>query len=295
MRLGLLFSVLLPLSIQAQDAGAPNANLTSFTPFRIMNNVYYVGSQDQSSYLISTRSGLILINSGYAASVPLIEQSVEKLGFKFSDIKVLLISHAHVDHDAGSAAVLKKTGARYEVMDADVSVVESGGKTDFHMGNNPVGQYEPAHVTRVLHDNDKVELGGTVLTAHLTAGHTKGCTTWTFNQSEGGRTLHVLVLCGVSSSAGPDGSYKLLDNAEYPQIKSDFEHMFATLPTLPCDVFLAAHARYFNLAEKYAKLQAGDKNAFIDPEGYRAYVATARQNFERQLQKQIDAGKSPSR
>src|ERR1700722_12718015 len=167
-RLGLLCSVLLPLSIRAQEAGAPNANLTPFTPFKIVTNVYYVGSQDQSSYLISTKSGLILINSGYAASAPLIEQSVEKLGFKFGNIKILLISHAHIDHDSGSAAILKKTGAKYEVMDADVSVVETGGKTDFQNGKLPDEQYAPVHVDHVLHDNDKVELGGTVLTARLT-------------------------------------------------------------------------------------------------------------------------------
>jgi metallo-beta-lactamase class B len=288
-----LLCALLPLSGNAADAGAPNPNLIAFPPFRLVNNVYYVGSQDQSSYLISTPKGLILINSGYAASVPLIEQSVQKLGFKFGDIKILLISHAHIDHDAGSAAILQKTGAKYEVMDADASVVETGGKTDFQNGKLPEEQYAPAHVDRVLHDNDKVELGGTTLTAHLTAGHTKGCTTWTFDEKQDGRTLHVLVLCGVASSAGANGAYKLLDNPDYPQIRSDFEHSFAVYPTLPCDVFLGAHGRYFNLKEKYEKLQAGDKNAFVDPDGYEAYVANAKQAFERQLKKQLDAAKPP--
>ena len=279
-------------SATAPSSGAQNANLTPFPPFEIVHNGYYVGSQDQSSYLIKTRAGLILINSGYAASVPLIEQSVQKLGFKFSDIKVLLISHAHIDHDSGSAAIVKQTGAKYEVMDADVSVVESGGKTDFQNGKIPSEQYAPVHVDRVLHDDDHVTLGGTVLTAHLTGGHTKGCTTWTWDEQQGGRTLHVLVLCGVAASAGENGAYKLLNNPDYPQIVSDFEHSFALLPTLPCDVFLGAHGRYFDLKDKYARLQAGDKDAFVDPQGYLAYVAKAKQDFERELQQQTGAAAS---
>ena len=275
--------------MRAQNGTPNDPGMIPFTPFEIVSNVYYVGSQDQSSYLIKTRDGLILINSGYVASAPLIEQSVEKLGFKLSDVKILLISHAHIDHDGGSAAILKDTGAKYEVMDADVSVVETGGKTDFQNGKIATEQYPVTHVDRVLHDNDKVELGGEVLTAHLTPGHTKGCTTYTFDETQDGRNLHVLVLCGMASSAGPDGSYKLLNNPDYPQIVSDFEHTFAVLPTLPCDIFLGAHGRYFNLNAKYAKLQGGDKNAFVDPGGYRAYVANGKQGFERQLKKQQDA------
>ncbi len=280
-----LASVLLPVPVLA----AQGPNLTAFTPFQITNNVYYVGSQDQSSYLISTKDGLILINSGFEASVPLIEQSVEKLGFKFSDIKILLISHAHIDHVAGSAAILNKTGAKYMVMDADVSVVESGGKTDFHNGKIAAEQYAPAHVDRVLHDNDKVELGEQVLTAHLTGGHTKGCTTWTLQAIQDGRKQNVLILCGMAASAGPRASYTLLDNPEYPKIVSDFEHTFALLPALPCDIFLGAHGRYFNLQAKYEQFMAGNKNAFIDPDGYRAYVTSGKQSFEKLLKEQRDA------
>ena len=144
-----------------------------FPPFQIAGNLYYVGSADLASYLVVTPKGLILINSNLASSPPLIRKSVVALGFKFTDIKILLISHAHYDHCAGSAEVLKETGAKYEVMDADVSVVESGGRTDFRYGSDPTMHFARAHVDRVLHDGDTVSLGGVVLTAHLTAGHTR--------------------------------------------------------------------------------------------------------------------------
>lgn len=268
---------------------------TAFTPFQIAGNVYYVGTEDHASYLISTTQGLILINSGFEATVPLIEQSVSKLGFKFSDIKILLISHAHIDHVAGSAAVLQKTGAKYIVMDADVDVVESGGKTDFHNGSLPAEHYPSAKVDRVLHDRDTVELGGQVLTAHLTAGHTKGCTTWTLNVNQDGQMRRVLILCGYAPSAGPGGAYQLLNNSAYPQIVSDFERTFSVLPTLPVDIFLGAHGRYFNLQAKYRQFAAGNKNAFVDPAGYQTYVASGKQAFENLLQEQREAASRTDR
>jgi metallo-beta-lactamase class B len=158
-----------------------------FPPFRIAGNLYYVGSRGLASYLIATPEGNILINSDLEANVPMISASIEKLGFHFADTKILLISHAHWDHDAGSATIMRMTGAKYTVMDADVSVVESGGKTDFQYGKTASSLYPPAKVDRVLHDGDEVKLGGTVLVAHLTPGHTKGCTTWTMKVADGGK------------------------------------------------------------------------------------------------------------
>jgi metallo-beta-lactamase class B len=146
--------------------------ITPVAPFRIADNLFYVGSKDLASYLLVTPHGDILINSSLEASVPLIKSSVEQLGFKFKDIKILLISHAHFDHDAGSAEIIRQTGAKYRVMEGDVSVVESGGLTDFAYWKSP---YPPAKVDRRLHDGDTVKLGGTILTAHKTAGHTRGC------------------------------------------------------------------------------------------------------------------------
>ena len=158
-----------------------------FPPFRIAGNLYYVGSKGLASYLITTAQGHILINSDLEANVPLLQASMERLGFRFSDVKVLLISHAHWDHDAGSALIKRLTGAQYMVMDADVPVVESGGKADFQYGGQPAALYAATRVDRVLHDGDPVKLAEAVLVAHLTPGHTKGCTTWTLRVTEDGR------------------------------------------------------------------------------------------------------------
>jgi metallo-beta-lactamase class B len=253
-----------------------------FPPFRIAGNLYYVGSEDLASYLIVTPQGDILINSNLASSPPLIKKSVESLGFHFSDIKILLISHAHYDHCAGSAEILRETHAKYEVMASDVSVVESGGRTDFHYATDKSMHFPPTHVDRILHDGDTVSLGGVTLTAHLTAGHTKGTTTWTFNETEAGRMLHVVIVGSPNVNPG----YKLVHNPRYPQIAADYKHQFEVLKKLPCDIFLGAHGGYFGLAEKYPRFKSGDKDAFIDPAGYKAYLADREQAFEAELKKQ---------
>jgi metallo-beta-lactamase class B len=251
-------------------------------PFRIAGNLYYVGSDDLASYLIATPQGLILINSNLESSPALIEKSVEQLGFHYRDVKILLISHSHWDHCAGSAEVIRKTGAKYYVMDADVPVVESGGANDFQYGKTASSHFPSTHVDRALHDGDTVSLGGTVLTAHLTPGHTKGTTTWTLDEKEGGRILHVVIVGSPNVNPG----YKLVGNTLYPQIASDYEKGFAELKALPCDVFLGAHGAYFDMAAKYEKWRAGDKDAFVDPAGYKAYVAERQQAFETELAKQ---------
>ena len=253
-----------------------------FPPFKIAGNLYYVGSKGLASYLVTTPQGNILINSSLEASVPLIRTSIEKLGFKFSDTKILLISHAHWDHDAGSAAVKKLTGAQYMVMDADVSVVESGGKDDFQYGKSPENLYPAAKVDRVLHDGDTVTLGGVTLIAHKTPGHTKGCTTWTMKVADGGKTYDVVIVGSPNVNAG----YKLVNNALYPQIAQDFETTFRVLKSLPCDIFLGAHGDYYGMTAKYAHLQAGGVNPFIDPDGYKKYVAEREQAFREELKKQ---------
>jgi metallo-beta-lactamase class B len=212
----------------------------------------------------------------------MIQASVEKLGFKFSDTKILLISHSHWDHDAGSAALKKATGAQYMVMDADVPVVESGGKEDFQYWNQPNTMYPPAKVDRVLHDGDTVKLGNVTLTAHKTPGHTKGCTTWTFQTTDKGKTYNVVIIGSPNVNAG----YKLVNNARYPGIAKDYETTFRVLKSLPCDIFLGAHGDYYGLLAKYPKLQAGGANPFIDPAGYQAYVAERERAFRAELKKQ---------
>ncbi len=258
-----------------------------FPPFRIAGNLYYVGTKGLANYLITTPQGNILINSDLEANVPMIEASIEKLGFKFKDTKILLISHAHWDHDAGSAMIKEMTGAMYMVMDADVPVVESGGKTDFEYGNSPTSLYRPTKVDRVLHDGDEVKLGGTVLVAHLTPGHTKGCTTWTTQVTEGGKTYNVVMLGSPNLNPG----YKLVDNSAYPQIAEDYERMWRVLKSLPCDIFLGAHGNYFGLEEKYPLMKEGGGNPFVDPSGYKKYIAQKEQEFRTELARQKLAAK----
>ena len=254
-----------------------NADWTEpFPAFKVAGNVYYVGSRGLANYLITTPQGHILINSDLEANVPMIRASVEKLGFKFSDIKVLLISHAHWDHNAASDTIKKLTGAKYMVMDADVDVVESGGKTDFHYGNEARTRYTPTKVDRILHDGDTVELGGTVLTARLTPGHTKGCTTWTLKVQEGGKTYDVVIVGSPNVNPG----YRLVNNAAYPQIAADYEKMFRVLKSLPCDIFLGAHGAYFDLEKKYPRMN------FVDPEGYKKFVADKEEAFKAELARQ---------
>src|ERR1700719_2249222 len=258
-----------------------------FPPYRIIGNVYYVGSQGLASYLITTPQGHILINSSLESSVPLIRESIEKLGFNFGDVKILLISHAHWDHCAGSAAVKELTGAKYMVMDADVPEIEAGGKGNFQYGDNPTSRYQPAKVDRVLHDGDEVRLGSTVLVAHLTPGEPKSTTTWAMKVADGGKTYNVVII----GSPNVNGGYKLVNNALYPQIASDYERMFGILKSLPCDVFLGAHGNYYGMESKYARMKPGDPNPFIDPEGYKSYVNEREQTFRAELAKQKAASK----
>jgi metallo-beta-lactamase class B len=268
-----------PASLAAADWTEP------FPPFRIAGNLYYVGSKGLASYLITTPKGHILINSDLEASVPLLQDSIAKLGFKITDVKVLLISHAHWDHDAGSAAIKKLTGAKYMVMEADVPVVESGGKTDFQYNSKPEWLYPPTKVDRVLHDGDEVKLGGTTLVAHLTPGHTRGCTTWTMKVGDSGKPLDAVIIGSPNVNPG----YKLVGNELYPKIADDYRRMFKVLGELHCDLFLGAHGSYFGMTDKYPKLKPGAPNPFIDPDGYKKFVAQKDQEFRQELDKQTAA------
>ncbi len=280
-----VIALLFALPVVAQSNSFLQTNPTwvkPFPPFRIAGNLYYVGSEDLAAYLVVTPQGNILINSNLESSPPQIKKAIESLGFKFGDTKILLISHGHFDHCAGSAEIKRLTGAKYEVMDRDVSVIESGGHTDFNYAADKSMWFPPTKVDRILHDGDTVSLGGTTLTAHLTAGHTKGTTTWTLDEKENGQTLHVVIVGSPNVNPG----YRLVNNKTYPQIADDYRHEFEVLKNLPCDIFLGAHGGYFGLAEKYPRWKAGDKNAFIDPAGYKAYIADREQAFESELKKQ---------
>ena len=249
---------------------------------RVIGNVYYVGSKGLASYLITSPQGHILVNSSLDSSVPLIQASVEKLGFRFSDVKILLVSHAHWDHNAGSALVKKITGAKYMVMEQDVAVTEAGGKGDFQYGNDPSSYYKPTKVDRVLHDGETVKLGGNELTAHLTPGHTKGCTTWTMKAQDSGKSYDVVIVGSTSVNSG----YKLVNNALYPKIAEDYERTFRVLKALHCDVFLGAHGEYYGMEKKVSRITPNGPNPFIDPDGYGSFVVDREQAFHKALEKQ---------
>jgi len=269
----------------APSYGAPRPEWTTpIAPFKITDNIYYVGSKDLASYLIVTSEGDILINSNVESSPPQILDSIRQLGFKPMDVKILLISHAHLDHDGGSAELKKATGAKYMVMDGDVPVVESGGAKDFAYPGN---RYPAARVDRVLHDGDEVKLGGVVLTAHKTAGHTRGCTTWTLRSPVNG-TLRDVVIVG---SWNVNEGFRLVDRpgkpASYPGIAQDYAHTFQVLKGLKCDVFLGAHGEYFNMLAKLEKAKNGaGESAWIDPAGYRTAVEERERAFEAELKRQ---------
>ncbi|HET9832576.1 MAG TPA: subclass B3 metallo-beta-lactamase [Vicinamibacterales bacterium] len=263
-----LFSLLLPVAVRAQA----NPDWHRAIPgFKIAGNLYYVGTADLAVYLIVTPKGNIIINSDFKEDVPTIRKSIEGLGFKYGDTKIILISHAHGDHDEGVGLIKSQTGAQLMVMDADAAQVESTAS------GRP-----GAKVDRVLHDRDAVELGGAKLTARLTPGHTPGCTTWTMQVTEGGRTLNAVIVGSPNVNPG----YILVNNKTYPQIAGDYVKTFAILKTLPVDLFLGAHGAYFNLKDKLPKLNAGGVNPFIDPDGYKAYVVEREQAFEKELAKQ---------
>jgi metallo-beta-lactamase class B len=282
-----LITIVLLLATTSPARAQANDWMQPFPAFRIAGNLYYVGSKGLAAYLITTPQGHILINSNLEDSVPMIRASIEKLGFKYSDVRILLINHAHFDHDAGSAPIKQQTGAAYMVMEGDVPVVESGGTRDFQYGNDKGTLYKPVKVDRMLKDGDQVKLGDTVLVARLTAGHTKGCTTWTMTVKDGAKSYQAVIVGSPNVNPG----YKLVNNAAYPGIAEDYARGFKTLAALPADLFLGAHGSYFGMDEKYARLQKGDAEAFVDREGYKKFVAAKTAEFERELRKQQAAGK----
>ena len=280
-----LSSMLILPAARTLPAQNPPEWTEPFPPHKVAGNIYYVGSKGLAAFLITTPQGHILINSNLVSSVPQIQASIEKLGFHLSDVKILLISHAHFDHCAGSAKLKELTGASYMVMDADVPVVESGGKRDFQYGGSKGSWYPATKVDRVLHDGDQVRLGDTVLVAHLTPGHTKGTTTWTMKASDGGKLREVVIVGSPNVNPG----YKLVHNAAYPNIAQDYERTFRVLNALPCDIFLGAHGSYYDMEAKFAHLEQGQANPFIDADGYKSYVADREEAFRTELKKQSAA------
>src|SRR5882672_6569045 len=252
-----------------------------FPPHRIADHLYYVGSKGLASYLITTTNGHILINSSFERTVPILRTNIEALGFKFTDIKILLTSHAHSDHASGHALIKKLTGARVEVMEGDAQVIVNGGKGQYLYTEDDA--WKPCAVDRVLKDGDMVALGEARLTARLTPGHTRGCTTWLMQTTDGGKTWNVVIVGSPNVNPG----YALITNRDYPEIADDYTKTFRLLKALPCDIFLGAHGSYYGMEAKYVRLQKDPKtNPFIDREGYRAYVDDRAQAFREAVLKQ---------
>jgi metallo-beta-lactamase class B len=250
-----------------------------FPAHRVIDNVYFVGTEALGTFLITTPEGHILINSDFEATVPSIRASVEELGFNFEDIEIVLGSHAHGDHMEADALVKELTGAEVMAMEQDVAALRT---------MRPGGKEHP--IDRILHDGEEITLGGTTLTAHLTPGHTKGCTSWGLEVEEGGQTYNALIIC----SFGVNDNYVLVTNPNYPEIADDYVATFAKARALPVDVFLGSHGFFYGLAEKYEKLQArgpNDPNPFIDHAGYLAHIDTQEQRFQTMLAQQRDASR----
>jgi metallo-beta-lactamase class B len=267
-----LLLITAPLAAMAQ--GNPDWH-APFPAFKIAGNLYYVGTADLAVYLVRTPQGNILINSDFAEDVPTVRKSIEQLGLKYEDTKIVLISHAHGDHDEGVGQIPKDTGARVMGLEGDDADVQSTAP------GRP-----GANVDRTLHDGDRVELGGSTLVARLTPGHTRGCTTWTMQVEEGGKKLNAVIIGSPNVNAG----YILVGNKNYPTIAQDYEKTFMVLKSLPVDLFLGAHGAYFGMKAKFERIKAGGPNPFIDPAGYNRYVTERegafRKEWERQKQSQ---------
>ncbi len=249
-------------------------------PRHLGGNLYYVGASGVSAWLITTPEGYILLDTGFEETVPIIQRGVEQLGFKLSDIKLILSSHAHIDHTGGHARMKALTGAHVVASAADARVLESGGAEDFLSWPKDTLLYAPVKVDRIVADREVVSLGGVELTAHLTPGHTRGATTWTMKLNDGGRAYDVVFF---SSATINDGT-RLLDNPRYPGIVADLEQTFVRFGSLPCDIFLAPHGGQFAMAEKFARLERGEGlAAFVDPDGWRRLIGDARKTFEDRL------------
>ena len=259
-----------PRSILARNMGTPEDQTTQFAPHKIIGNVYYVGTRTLSSFLIVTPQGNILLDSTYERNVPTIQKSVADLGFKFSDIKILLGNHAHGDHQEGDALVKQLTGAQVMAMAEDVPPLQA---------IKPGGKDHP--IDKVLHDGESVTLGGTTLVAHLTAGHTPGCTTWTMTVPEGGRNYNVVFHCSLRAPALT------------PAVVDQFNRSFKVVRAMPCDVPLGDHPAQYNMFEKHATLRSGGANPFIDAANCNLETDIQEAMFRAALEEQQQANKTP--
>lgn len=281
-----LLAVLIAVGLAAQATVKPplvtnEAWTRAFPPFRMVGNLYYVGTYDLASYLITTTDGHILINTGVAGSVPMIRSSIESLGFRSADIKILLATHGHWDHVAGMAEIKRLTGARMLMHEGDVAILEDGGNSDFRFGGNG-SSYEPVRVDGRLKDGDKIPLADTEITVHHHPGHTKGASSFTFTTRDEQRSYRVLIVNMGSINQG----VRLTGTPSYPSIAQDYARTFAAQKQLPSDVWMASHASQFGLHDKHKPGDAYNPNRYVDPAGYAQRVQRLEQLYLDQLQQE---------
>lgn len=249
-------------------------------PFRIAGNIYYVGASDITSYLITTPKGHILIDSGFIETVPQIKANIQKLGFKLEDVKILLNSHAHYDHAGGLAELKRLTGARLTISEQDAELLANGGVKDPNFGDR--FEFEGVGADETFRDGKKIKLGGITMTANITSGHTRGCTTWTTKVKDKGRNLNAIFVCSTSAPG-----YKLVGNEKYPSIYADYLKTFARLEKLKPDIFLGSHGGFFDLEAKIEKMKSNSAdNPFVDPSGYQEYLKASKASLAVAYQKQ---------
>jgi metallo-beta-lactamase class B len=281
--IAMFFTVGLSIPTHAQANDLRTTMNQPVEPFKIIGNIYYVGASDIGSYLMVTPSGDILLDGGFVETAPMIEANIQKLGFKVADVKYILSSHEHLDHAGGISALRRATGAKFVALEQEVPGLVEGKS------------FPAANPDRVIHDGDTVQVGTTVMTAHSTPGHTRGCTSWSTVVSDGGHNYHVVFI----GSASVLPNYKLIDKpgapATYPGIQQDYEKTFRVLRSLPCDVFLASHGSFYDLVDKRGVMEKKPaQNPFIDPWGYQEYILNAEAVFQKELAAERDPAAAAS-
>ncbi len=272
-----------PASAQSNNWGKPTE------PFKIADDVYYVGTEGLSAYLFVGPQGNVLIDGAIPEAVPQIEANIAQLGFKVSDIKILLNSHAHFDHSGGLAQLKKDSGASLQAMEGDVSALEGG----FYLGSESVKAMSapPVKVDKVLHDGDVVTLGPISLKANLTPGHTRGCTSWGFKAKDGGKEYEALIFCSATVAAN-----RITPPLQYEGIIADYRKTFAKARAMKVDIPLAPHPEFFQILQKRDKAKADPKapNPFVAPDAFKPFIEKAEADFEKTLKERTDAAAKPA-
>ncbi|MGQ0635850.1 MAG: subclass B3 metallo-beta-lactamase [Planctomycetaceae bacterium] len=253
-------------------------------PAKLVGPICFVGTKGLSVFLISSSEGLIVINTGMPGSGPMIETSIRKLGFKPEEIRILLTGHAHSDHAGGHAYLKKISGAKVAMIREEKDLYESGGKLDFHYGKYKEFEFEPTKVDLVFRDEDEIKLGDVVIKALLTNGHTKGSTTFVTTVVEDGKKYTVVFPNGTSINPG----YRVAQGPSYSGIGDDYRRTLQILESLKPDIWLHPHNEAYDFEAKLARSAKEGGRAWVDPEGYRKWVAQQREKFDAAVKKELE-------